>query len=170
MPRPQFIPVDPRGLAEWDGRNERSHREGTGNMDFDEGYEPNVGPYRQQKRTPVLANGSIMPTSYIEALMQSTPGVEQLGSSEELIELAHAIEFEMHLLLTPREQFVVEAIIFEGLSLRGVAQRWGHAWGKTQVARIRDSAFAKLATSDRLRALAGLDVPAKTYLSARVGE
>lgn len=156
MPRPTFIPVDPRGMAEWDGRNDRSHRQSTGNVDFDDGYEPNVGPMRQQKPTPVLANGSVMPTSYLEALMQSTPGVEQLGSSEELVELAHAIEYEMSTLLTPREKFVVECIVFEQLSLRDVAARWGHAWGKTQVARIRDSAYAKLGKSERLRALAGI--------------
>lgn len=156
MPRPQIIPVDPRGMAEWDGRNDRSHRQGNGNDDFDEEYAPNVGPLRQQKRTPVLMNGSIMPTSYIEALMQSTPGVAPLGSSEELIELAHAIEFEMQALLTERERFVVEAIVFEQLSLREVAARWNHAWGKTQVARIRDSAYRKLGQSSLLRSLAGI--------------
>lgn len=157
MPRPVFIPIDPRGLAEWDGNNGRSHRQGQGGgQDFDEDYEPNVGPLRQQRRTPVLVNGSIMPTSYIEALMQSTPGVEQLGSSEELVELAHAIEYEMQTLLTDRERFVVEAIVFEGLSLRDVAARWGNAWSKTQVARIRDAAYGKLGKSERLRSLAGL--------------
>lgn len=159
MPRPQFIPVDPRGMAEWDGRNDRSHRQGHGGRDFDDDYEPNVGPLRQQKRTPVLVNGSLMPTSYLEALMQSTPGVEQLGSSEELVELAHAIEYEMSVLLTERERFVVEAIVFEQLSLRDVAARWNGAWGKTQVARIRDSAFAKLAKSERLRTLAAIAGP-----------
>ncbi len=79
-----------------------------------------------------------------------------MGSSEELIELAHAIQYEMSTLLTPREQFVVEAIVFEQLSLRQVAARWNGAWGKTQVARIRDSAFAKLGQSERLRSLAGI--------------
>ena len=143
-------------MAEWDGRNDRSHRQGTGNDDFDEEYSPNIGPLRQQKRTPVLMNGSIMPTSYMEALMQSTPGVPPLGSSEELIELAHAIEFEMQTLLTDRERFVIEAIIFEQLSLREVAARWNNAWGKTQVARIRDSAYRKLGQSELLRSLAGI--------------
>ena len=155
-PRPLFIPVDPCGLAEWDGNNGRSHRQTNGTAGLDDGFEPNVGPMRQQKRTPVIANGSVMPTSYIEAMMQSTPGNDQLGSSEELVELAHAIEFEMTTLLTPREKFVLEAIVFEALSLRDVAARWNNAWGKTQVARIRDSAYAKLGKSERLRALAGI--------------
>lgn len=157
MPRPVFIPIDPRGLAEWDGSNERQRRGvDHGHQDGDEYGTRAALPMRQAKPTPVMMNGSLTPTSWLEALMQSTPGVPALGSTEELIELAHAIEFEMQLLLTDRERFVVEAIIFEQLSLREVARRWGNAWGKTQVARIRDAAFAKLATSERLRELAGL--------------
>lgn len=156
MPRPVFIPIDPRGLAEWDGSNGRARRGDHGGGDDLDVSTRVALPLRQARPTPVLMNGSLTPTSWIEALMQSTPGVPALGSTEELIELAHAIEFEMQLLLTDRERFVVEAIIFEQLSLREVAARWGHAWGKTQVARIRDKAFAKLAESATLRSLAGL--------------
>lgn len=155
MPRPVFIPIDPAGLAEWDGSNGRARR-GEAGRRGDDDFRTVALPLKQAKPTPVLMNGSLTPTSWLEALMQSTPGVPALGSTEELIELAEAIEYEMTSLLTPREKFVVEAIIFEQLSLREVAARWGHAWGKTQVARIRDKAFAKLATSERLRELAGL--------------
>lgn len=155
MPRPTVIPIDPHGMAEWDGSNERPRR-GEGARDGEDVAARTALPLKQSRRTPVLMNGSLVPTSWLEALMQSTPGVPALGSTEELIELAHAIEYEMTALLTPREKFVVEAIIFEQLSLRDVARRWGNAWGKTQVARIRDKAYAKLATSERLRELAGL--------------
>lgn len=154
-PRPVFIPIDPSGLAEWDGSNGRARRGDGGHHDLDDLTGRSALPLKQSRPTPVMMNGSLTPTSWIEALMQSTPGVPALGSTEELIELAHAIEYEMQLLLTDRERFVVEAIIFEGLSLREVAARWGNAWGKTQVARIRDKAFTKLAESQRLRELAG---------------
>lgn len=157
MPRPVFISVDPHGFAQWDGSNERQQRGDPGRSHDGEDFSARVAmPLRQAKPTPVMMNGSLTPTSWLEALMQSTPGVPALGSTEELIELAHAIEFEMQLLLDDRERFVVEAIIFEQLSLREVAARWGNAWGKTQVARIRDKAYAKLAGSERLRELAGL--------------
>lgn len=155
-PRPVFIPIDPAGLAEWDGSNGRARRGDGGHHDLDDLTGRSALPLKQSRPTPVVMNGSLTPTSWVEALMQSTPGVPALGSSEELIELAEAIEFEMTALLTPREKFVVEAIIFEQLSLREVAARWGHAWGKTQVARIRDKAFAKLAESATLRSLAGI--------------
>lgn len=153
-PRPVFIPVDPGGLAEWDGSSVRSRRSGDTSDDGES--RKTLGVMRQPKHTPVLVNGSLTPTSWLEALMQSTPGHDAIGSTEELMELAHAIEFEMQALLTDRERFVVEAIIFEGLSLRDIARRWNGAWGKTQVARIRDEAYRKLGTSDRLRGLAGL--------------
>lgn len=156
MPRPIFIPWAPSGFAEWDGRSDRPGRRPSVGQDFDPDYSPNEGVICQRNTTQVVMNGSTMPTSYLEALMQSVPGGEQMGSSEELIELAHAIQYEMSTLLTPREQFVVEAIVFEQLSLRQVAARWNGAWGKTQVARIRDSAFAKLGQSERLRSLAGI--------------
>ncbi len=159
MPRPVFIPVSPHALALWDGSNGRQRRNvrwGLDSTDTEGVGALTAPPLRQARPTPVVMNGSLTPTSWIEALMQSTPGVPALGSTEELIELAEAIEYEMTSLLTPREKFVVEAIVFEQLSLREVAARWGQAWGKTQVARIRDAAYAKLATSERLRCLAGL--------------
>lgn len=155
MPRPQFIPVDPHSLAEWDGRSDRSRKEIT-EADYSGQSIYSYGPFRQPDNHPVIVNGSLTPTSWLEALMQSTPGCEALGSSEELLELALAIEYEMQALLTDRERFVVEAIVFEGLSLRDVAARWGNAWGKTQVARIRDKAYAKLGASERLRELAAI--------------
>lgn len=156
MPRPSFTPWDPITLQEWDGSTQRQRREKIERDDYVGGPGYAAGPLRQQQPMPVLANGSLTPTSFIEALMQSTPGVDPLGSTEELVELAHAIEFEMETLLTPREKFVVEAIVFEGLSLRQVAARWHDAWSKTQVARIRDTAYRKLAQSETLRRLAGL--------------
>lgn len=143
----RFYPTS--NLDAWDGRSDTSKRD---NDDFEgEGQHGAHGVYRQGPNHPVVANGGLTPTSYVEALMRSRPFEDQLTSSEELLPLAAAIQWAFDTLLTDREVFVMEAIWFEGLSRRELAERI--PWGKSQIDRIEKAARAKLAADPKLQEL-----------------
>lgn len=156
VPRVRFYPTS--NLDAWSGRSDARKRSSTYDAD---GQQESHGVRRQGPSHPVIANGTLTPTSVAEALMQTVPLQEPQTSSEELIGLAHAIQWAFDTLLTERERYVMEAIWFEGLSRRELAQRM--PWGKSQLDRIEKAARAKLAADPKLRELAGVsDAPNRT--------
>lgn len=151
IPRVKFYPTS--NLDAWDGRSDTSKR---GEVDESSGD----GVFRKGPNHPVIANGASTPTSFIEALMRTRPFEDQLISSEELVPLAAAIQWAFDTLLTERERFVMEAVWFEGLSRRELAERI--PWGKSQIDRIERAARAKLAADPKLRELYELSHVAET--------
>jgi hypothetical protein len=147
VPRVRFYPT--ANLDSWSGRSETQKRT-NGQYDAD-GQQESHGVRRKGPSHPVVANGTIMPTSVVEALMQTVPGDEPATSSEELVPLGHAIQWAFDTLLTERERYVMEAIWFEGLSRRQLAERL--PWGKSQIDRIERAARAKLGADPKLREL-----------------
>jgi DNA-directed RNA polymerase specialized sigma24 family protein len=81
--------------------------------------------------------------SEFETLMRGDqgPSVESLAPLREV--LADALDG-----LTPKERWVFDALVIEGLSLRQLGKQLGHGdpphFGKTHMARLRDSIFDKL--------------------------
>jgi len=88
-----------------------------------------------------IAHSETRPETAVAALMQCSPGDYPETARSELIGLRDIIE-DAVITLDPREQYVFNAVACERLSLRLCGDRLGLS--KSQVARIRDAATAKL--------------------------
>lgn len=145
MPRVKFYATS--NFDAWAGRSETSRRV---NTEYDsDGQQESHGVHKTGTHHPVVANGTIMPTSVLQAMMQAVPGDPSLLSSEELVPLAEAIQRAFDTLLTERERYVMDALWFEGLSRRELALRL--PWGKSQLDRLEKAARVKLFGDSKLR-------------------
>jgi RNA polymerase sigma factor (sigma-70 family) len=95
----------------------------------------------QQRNGSTVAHSETRPATALAALMECAPGQDPDLSLEELSPLrdilADAVDG-----LSERDRWIVDSLVTARLSLRQVAEQL--SLSKTQVARLRDEALAKL--------------------------
>jgi DNA-directed RNA polymerase specialized sigma subunit len=85
------------------------------------------------------------PLTEIEAIMSAAPHEDPAISIAEMLETKEIIAKAFEECLTKEEMWIINAIIIQGMSMRGVAKQLNAP--KTTVARIRDRGLAKLKKS-----------------------
>lgn len=85
-----------------------------------------------------VTTSNTTPATELQALMEAMPHIEPAvaATDEVLLREVLAAVYDM---LPPLEQYVIESLIIEGLSLRQAAHRFGRS--KSTVSRIRDDAL-----------------------------
>lgn len=95
--------------------------------------------------TPDWERSQQRPLTEIEAVMNAAPHEEPIISITEMLETKEIIAKAFEECLTKEEMWIINAIIIQGMSMRGVAKQLNAP--KTTVARIRDRGLAKLRKS-----------------------
>ena len=85
------------------------------------------------------------PLTEIEAVMNTAPHEEPAISITEMLETKEIIVKAFDECLTKEEMWIINAIVIQGMSMRGVAKELNAP--KTTVARIRDRGLSKLKKS-----------------------
>lgn len=92
--------------------------------------------------TPDWERSRHRPLTEIEAIMSAAPHEEPTVSIEETLETKETVAKAFEECLTSEEMWIINAIVIQGMSMRGVAKELNAP--KTTVARIRDRALTKL--------------------------
>jgi len=100
-----------------------------------------IEPNRTHEGT--VGHGETRPDNPIEALMQCAPGMDPLASRDELLPLRDILQDAIER-LTPREQWIFDALTTRKLSLRQCAAELGLS--KTHVQREREAIYMKMRT------------------------
>lgn len=99
--------------------------------------------FDNQAHSRMIANSETRAETAIEALMQCPPGIDPDPSRDELLPLRDILQDAIER-LTPREQWIFDALTTRRLSLRQCAREL--ALSKTHVQREREAIFLKLRT------------------------
>jgi hypothetical protein len=90
----------------------------------------------------LLATASRVPYTSTQALMEAPPHHDPRTSQSEMFELRERIVDAFDGVLSDKERWVIDAVVYRSLSVRFAAKEIGI--GKTELCRIRDMAFLKL--------------------------